>query len=528
MAGEILLSIDCGTQSLRTILFDSRGRVEGAVKTSYPPYDSPQPGRAEQDPERFWDAVVQGCAALKTENPEPFARIKGVGVTSQRDTAINLGPGGEILRPSITWLDTRAARGSYRPNPVMKVIYRLLGVLEKIQKIQSAGATNWIRENQPEIWDKTWKVAQVSGFLNYRLTGRVADTPASLVGHLPFDHHRQAWAKPGTLVAKLFPVEPEKRSDVVAPGDKVGGLTQEAAAALGLPAGLPVIACGSDKACETLGMGVVDTSLASLSFGTTATVEITTSRYFEPMPFLPAYSGILPRTWVAEIEIFRGYWMLSWFKEELGEAEVRAALETGCIPEEIMNRLLDQEPPGNRGLMLQPYWGASVKDIRAKGSIIGFGDVHGKGSIYRGIVEGLGFALRDGLETLERRGRFRCEAVAASGGASQSDQICQITADILGRPLFRGDTCETSALGAAMVTATGIGLYPTLEEAARSMHRRGRVFTPQNGNRDIYDGLFKIYRRIYPRLKGVYNDIQKITGYPETGQTTGKKGAYHG
>lgn len=530
MADDVILSIDCGTQSLRTILFESRGRVLGTVKIPYPPYEAPLPGWAEQDPERFWNAIVEGCSRLKEEHPDSFRRIGGIGVTSQRDNAINLGGNGEILRPSITWLDTRAARGSYRPNLLMKGIYQSLGVLEKIYKIQGAGATNWIRENQPEIWEKTWKVAQVSGFINYRLTGRVADTPASLVGHLPFDHKRQAWASSRTLVAKLFPLEAEKRCDVVEPGETIGGLTEAAAGQLGVPSGIPVIACGSDKSCETLGMGAVDTSLASLSFGTTATVEVTTPRYFEPVPFLPAYSAVLPDTWVAEIEIFRGFWMLSWFKEELGERECRIAMESGCIPEEIMNRLLDQEPPGNRGLMLQPYWGASVKDIRAKGSIIGFGDIHGKGSIYRGIVEGLGFALREGLETLERRGRFRCEAVAASGGASQSDRICQITSDILGRPLLRGETSETSALGAAIITAAGMGLYPSITAAAGEMVRHGDRFEPNPDHRAIYDGLYDCYRRIYRNLKGIYADIQRVTGYPEKwdGNHHKNEGEQHG
>ncbi len=515
MDAEIILAIDCGTQSLRTILFNHEGRVRGGVKIPYPPYESSRPGWAEQDPGRFWNAVIEGCSRLKLEYPESFSRISGIGVTSQRDNTINIGMGGDILRPSITWLDTRAAEGSYRPNPFIRKLYQGLGVLEKIYKLQASGATNWIIENQPDIWKKTWKIAQVSGFLNYKLTGRVADTPASLVGHIPFDHKRQTWASGNSLISRLFPIEREKLCDILQPGEKVGGLEREAALLLNLPEGLPVIACGSDKSCETLGVGALNTSVASLSFGTTATVEVTTSKYFEPLPFLPAYSAALPGCWVPEIEIFRGFWMLSWFKDELGEKECRIAARDGVIPEEIMNRLLDMEPPGNRGLMLQPYWGASLKDIRAKGSIIGFGDIHGKGSIYRAIVEGLGYGLREGLETLEKRGRFRCGTVAASGGASQSDRICQVTSDILNRPLVKGEIYETSALGAAIITAKGLGFYPDIGAAAGNMVRMGKRFEPNNEHRRIYDGLYKSYSRIYRSLKKIYADIQHVTGYPE-------------
>ncbi|MBI9102527.1 MAG: FGGY-family carbohydrate kinase [Spirochaetales bacterium] len=515
MAGENILSIDCGTQSLRTILFDPEGRILQAERIVYPPYVSPKPGWAEQDPELFWQAVVDGCASLHDRSAADFLKVGGIGVTTQRDNTINLGPDGAVLRPSVIWLDTRAAHGSYRPNFFMRKIYGGLGVLEKIYKIQGAGPTNWIRENQPEIWDATWKVSQVSGFLNYRLTGRVADTPSSLVGHIPFDHKRQDWASPYSLAGKVFPIEADKLCDIVPSGETIGGLTAGAARLLGLPAGTPVIGCGSDKSCETLGMGCVDSSMASLSFGTTATVEVTSKKYFEPVRFLPAYSAAIPNTWVPEIEIFRGFWMLSWFRDELGDEERRVAEKTGCIPEEIMNRLLDLEPPGNRGLMLQPYWGASLKDIRAKGSIIGFGDVHGKGSIYRAIVEGLGYALRDGLETLEKRGGFYCETVAASGGASRSDRICGITTDILNRPLVRGETWETSALGAAVITAAGMGLYPDIMTAVKGMVRYTECFEPSGENRGIYDGLYGCYKKIYKRLKGVYKDIQDVTGYPE-------------
>ena len=459
--------------------------------------------------------VLEGCGKLRNSHPGEFGMISGIGVTSQRDNTINIDRNGRVLRPSITWLDTRAARGSYRPNYLMRSIYRGLGLLEKIHKLQSSGAVNWIRENQPDVWDKTWKVVQVSGYLNYRLTGRVADTPASLVGHIPFNHRKRTWASPSSLESKLFPVEEDKLAEIVETGEKIGFLTESAAGALGVDRNIKVIACGSDKSCETLGTGCVDTSSASLSFGTTATVEVTTPRYFEPVPFMPAYCAALPGAWVPEIEIFRGYWMLSWFRDELGREEQRIAEESGCIPEEILNRLLDSEPPGNRGLMLQPYWGASLKDIRAKGSIIGFGDVHGKGSIYRAIVEGLGYALREGLETLEKRGRFQCERVAASGGASRSGRICQITADILDRPLVRGETWEASALGAAIITAAGMGHYPDIPSAVKSMVRFRESFEPDKSKREIYDGLYACYLKIYRNLKDIYRDIQDITGYPE-------------
>ncbi|OQY38969.1 MAG: carbohydrate kinase [Spirochaetaceae bacterium 4572_7] len=515
MTKNRVLSIDCGTQSLRTMIFDTSGNILDMEKIEYKPYTSPNPGWAEQDPDIFWNSVIIGCKALKSRNPELFDTIGGVGVTTQRDTMINLSKDGEVLRPGITWLDTRSAKGSYSPNLPMRLIYKIIGVKNSLNKSMHDGKGNWIRENQPDIWDKTWKYVQVSAFLNFRLCGEPVDSIASMVGHIPMDTRKRKWATKKNIKSKLFPVEESKRYRLTEPGEIAGNVTKKAAKETGLPEGLPIVTCGSDKSCETLGMGCLDTSVASLSFGTTATVEVTTSKYFEPLPFLPAYCAAYPGSWVPEVEIFRGYWMISWFRDQLGFKEREEAKRTGILPEELLNKLLEKEPPGCMGLMMQPYWGPSLKDPISKGSIIGFGDVHTRSSMYRALIEGLGYALRDGLETLERRGNFKCEKIAVSGGASKSDIICQISADILGKPLVRGKTYETSGLGAAILTASALKLFPSIDSAIENMVGYERTFTPNEENRELYNRLFKVYTEIYPRMEKLYKEIQIITGYPE-------------
>ena len=511
---ETIISIDCGTQSLRLIVFSKNGRILAKKQIAYRPYVSLKPGWAEQNPAVWWNSLCSAALSVKNENPELFKRARGIGITSQRDTVILIDKEGRILRPAITWLDTRQADGSYHPKGLTKTVYRAIGMYEKILHTQSAGQCNWIRENEPAVWNAAWKVLMVSGYFNYRLTGNPADAPASLVGHIPFSHKKRDWAPKGDITSKIFPLEDEKKCTVIESGEIIGYVTEEAARETGLPAGLPVIACGSDKACETLGMGCLNTESASLSFGTTATIEVCTDRYMEPVPFLPAYSAACPGCWVPEIEIFRGYWMINWFKNELGYEERSKATATGIIPEKIMDKLLDASPPGCYGLMLQPYWGASLKDDYAKGSMIGFGDVHGRFAIYRAIIEGLAYSLREGLEQLEKRGGFRVKTVAVSGGASQSNRICQITADILNRPLVRGGTPETSALGAALLAAKGVGIYTSINESVQCMVHTERTFTPNPEFHSLYDNLYRVYTKIYPALKDVYKRIREITGYP--------------
>ncbi|MCG8451909.1 MAG: FGGY-family carbohydrate kinase [Spirochaetales bacterium] len=512
---NLMLAVDCGTQSLRTMIFDPSGSLLDMEKLEYNPYYSSRPGWAEQDAELYWNSLVQGCQALAQRSPRLFSRLAGVGVTAQRDSMVNLASDGHVLRPAIIWLDTRKAKGSYHPGPLMRRVYRSIGKDAMVKKTMRDGKCNWIRENQRDVWEKTWKYVQVSGFLNFRLCGECADSVASMVGHVPMDSRHRKWASPQSLKGRLFPIEKEKLSPLVEPGTVIGKITKEAAQKTGLRQGLPVIACGSDKSCESLGMGCLDPSVAALSFGTTATVGVTTLRYFEPLPFLPAYCAAVPGRWVPEVEIYRGYWMLRWFRDEFGQQETDEAQRLGVLPEELLDRLLQDDPPGCRGLMMQPYWGPCLKDPLAKGSFIGFGDVHTRGSVYRATVEGLGHALRDGLETLEQRGHFRSQAVAVAGGASRSDLICQITADIFNRPLYRGQTHEASGLGAAIITAVALGVCSTLPHAVESMTGVGREFLPQKQNAAVYEQLHDVYRRIYPRMKHLYREIQQITGYPE-------------
>ncbi len=513
---KVVLSVDCGTQSLRALLFSSTGELLAKHQVHYEPYYSPKPGWAEQDPEIYWDSLKKACSHLKEKHSGLFSRIAGVGVTTMRSSMVNVDRSGTPLRPVIVWLDQRKTDQAqplpFPLNPILKAI----GLQKTFSKLQREGKCNWIKEQQPDIWEKTHKYLQISGFLNQRLTGNFVDSVASQIGHIPFNYKKMRWCKKFEPPALAFPIEAEKLTEIVMPGKPIGTITETAAEHTQIAQGTPVIACGSDKGCETLGMGVLDEKMASLSFGTTATVQITSNRYFEPIPFLPAYPATIPGYYNPEIEIFRGYWMITWFKNEFAHQEVVLAEEKGISPETELDNLLLESPPGAMGLIVQPYWGPGLDHPSAKGAMIGFGDVHKKSHVYRAVIEGLGYALLDGLQTLEKKGKTKVNQVAVSGGASQSDQICQITADIFNLPLVRGKTSETSGLGAAIITSVGLGIYPDFNKAIENMVKYDTVFKPNTAHVSIYQKLYnQVYRKIYNALKPLYEDIATITGYPE-------------
>jgi len=515
----MILSIDCGTQSIRAILFSLKGDIIDKEQIHYDAYFSPKPTWAEQNAEIYWDGLCKASTTLQKRNPSSFKNIEGVGVTALRSTMVNVDENGNALRPSILWLDQRVANNTFKSKFPINIAFKALGVEATLKKMERKGHGNWIKQNQQEIWKKTHKYLQVSGYLNYKLSGNFIDSVASQIGHIPFNYKKQRWATSLDLLdfsSKLYPVEKEKLPKLVNPGEEIGVISKIASELTGIPIGTKIIACGSDKGCETLGMGVIDTKMASLSFGTTATVQTTTKKYIEPIKFFPAWSAVIPNHWNPEIEIYRGFWMVSWFKNEFALKEVQQAAKLNIKAEIVLDELLHKSPPGAMGLIVQPYWSPGLGEKNAKGAMIGFGDVHKKEHIYRAVIEGLGYGLLDGMQRLEKRIKVKFERIAVSGGASQSDETCQITSDIFNMQLVRGKTHETSGLGAAIITAYGIGAYTSLDNAVDNMVSYIDIFEPNPQNTKLYNALYNdVYLKMYNNLEPLYKRIREITSYPE-------------
>jgi sugar (pentulose or hexulose) kinase len=305
---------------------------------------------------------------------------------------------------------------------------------------------------------------------------------------------------------------------LVSPGEALGEVTSSASKQTGLPAGLPVIAAAADKACEVIGSGSLDPSIGCLSYGTTATINVTHRRYVEAIPLLPAYPSAVPGYYAVEVQIYRGYWMVNWFKEEFGFPEKLEADSLGLAPEALCDRLVEAVPPGAMGLVLQPYWSPGLKrpGPEAKGAVIGFGDIHTRAHLYRSILEGLAYALREGKERIEKKTRVPVTTLRVSGGGSQSRVAMQVTADVFGLPTARPHLYETSGLGAAIDAAVGLDLHPDFAAAVRAMCRVGEVFEPDLKIHSLYDALYKdIYQKMYTRLQPLYQRIREITGYPK-------------
>jgi sugar (pentulose or hexulose) kinase len=510
---ELVLAIDCGTQSVRALLFDLEGNIVAKRQQTLDGYVSAQNGWLEHDAESFWQASASVCRELWTNCAELKPRVKGLVVTAQRGSLTLVDAKGEPLRPFIIWLDQRRA---HRTPPVpfwWRAAFAAAGVKGTIDYLAKESELNWIAEHEPERLKRAHKVLLVSGWLNYRLTGRFVDSVGSQVGYLPFDYKRHDWARAWDWRWRLLAGRREQMPDLVAVGAVIGPLTAAAAQATGLPAGLPVVAGAADKACEILGAGAVTPDVGAISYGTTATINVTMARYLEATPLIPPYPAALPGQFIAEVQIYRGFWMVSWFKQQFGHPEVAAAVSQGVTPEALFDRLVREAPPGSDGLMLQPYWtpGVRTPGPEARGAVIGFTDAHTRAHLFRAILEGLAYALREGAERIQARSGVPVTSLRVSGGGSQSDAAMQVTADIFNRPACRPHTFETSGLGAAIAGAVGLGLYRDFATAVGAMTRLGAIFEPDPRHAALYEELYaRVYKRMYQRLGPLYEDLQMI------------------
>jgi sugar (pentulose or hexulose) kinase len=313
---------------------------------------------------------------------------------------------------------------------------------------------------------------------------------------------------------------PQRLPEVFAPGRVLGYISPEAARQTGLPEGLPLVAGAGDKSSEMLGAGAITPAQAYISYGTLAALEtMLDTPLFSQKGEYWTTPGAVRDTWNLEFGIECGYLMVSWFCEEFGRRQPTGGAQVLPALEDEFAEQAACMPPGAGGLVLAPYWSRNGIVPNAKSVLLGLEKKHTRAHLFRAILEGIAFSLREGMEALARDSGRIPQEVSIGGGGAQSDLAVQITADVLGLPVVRAQTIQTCALGAAIEAAVGAGLYPGYVEAAAHMSQRERVFLPEPGRQSVYDAIYtRIYRKLYPALGEIFSEFNHIFESPDTGE----------
>ena len=514
---KYFIVIDGGTQNIKAFIFDERGNEVCGEAYPVNPYFATQPDFAEQDAEEYLRITKKVTKSVVENSHVPRDEFAAVAITTYRGAIVPVDENGRPVRPAITWLDERKTEGLKLPGGAMlSLAFKISGMVSKLKEYQRRSKFNWLRRYEPESYDRTHIFLTITSYIFHALTNQFKDS-SSIVGVFPIDFKGLRW-HPWKVVYQILGVEREKLPPLVSPAEIAGRVSEEGAREFGVPQGLPVIIGAGDKQSELLGAGAISNDVAEISYGTAAVIELLATKYVEhpKMDFL-TFGAAIPNHWVLEGFVGRGYWMISWFRREFAKYEEEEAEKMGIEPEELLNRKMEEVPPGSMGLILQPYWHPRENDPLSKGAIIGFSGEHTRLHIYRAIVEGIAYELRRLKEIMEKRSGSKIRELRVGGGGSKSDEIMQITADIFNLPAYRMHTSNLSALGVAIDAAVALKVYDNFREAVANMVRVKETFTPREENAKIYDRLFnEVYKKTYPVLSPLHNKIAEITGYPKT------------
>ena len=494
----VVLAVDCSTTGAKASVWSLTG-TEVASGRANLDLSIPAPGRGEQDPRQWWSAMQ--AAVRSAVQGLDVTRVAAVTVTHQRESFVCLDDDGEAIRPAMLWLDARAGEQVNRfgsasvhditgkpPNTTVSY-YKLL----------------WLAEHEPQTLARTQHIVEVHGYLVHRMTGLWATSTASMdpTGLLDLrtgDYDEAIMVQLGLDRSQLSTLHP--------PGAVIAGLTPGAAELLGLLPGTPVVAGAGDGQCAGLGAGVAAPGRAYLNIGT-GLISGTYASDYRPDRAYRAMLGTIPGSFVYETFVGAGTYMISWF---IG-AFTRASEQFPDGVEATLESEAALTPRGSDGLYVVPYWNGALTpywDHEARGIMIGFQGVHSRAHIYRAVLEGIAFELRVSQDQVELATGETVSEFIAMGGGSHSGLWCQMFADILRRPVVVSRQQETTCLGAGMLAAFGVGLFPSIRDAAESMSATDLRYEPDPEAADAYDLLYRRYATIYPTMRSFFHDRVEV------------------
>ena len=493
MPRDLVIGIDSSTTATKAIAWNRTGQsvAEGRAVI---PLVQPRPRYFEQDPEDWWRSTSLALREI-TAKVEP-ARIAAVAISNQRETFGIFGERGEAIRPAIVWLDERAMDQvrrfgasfgaerihaiSGKPVDITPCLYRMV----------------WLRENEPHLLHSAAYVAEVHGYLCFRLTGRWTTSTASADPLGVLDMERLAWSEE-ILAAAGVPID--KMLALVRPGALIGAVTEAAARATGLPADTPVFAAGGDGQCAGTGVEVMRPGRAYINLGTAVVAGSYSERYAFDAAFRTE-TAVADRGYILETCLRSGTFLIDWMSREL----------LGIDPQRRLEALTALEaeaavaPVGANGVMLVPYWEGCMSpywDASARGVIAGLSGSTRRGDLYRALLEGVALEQAMASRRLQESSGQKIDHYVAVGGGTASDLWMQILADATGVPVHRSTSKEASSLGAAIAAATGCGWFRSFAEASAAMAGAiVRTFEPRPEERAAYAELSEIYGELWPLL----------------------------
>lgn len=500
MGGQYVIAHDIGTSCAKTVLIDLNGNICESASNEYPLYTR-NPGWAEQEPEDYWQAIINGTKEVIAKSFVSPDAIVAIVSTTQAMGVIPISREGEVLRSNITWVDGRAERQAHKVmNKVggEKIFKTIIGI--PIMGKDVIAKLLWIKEEEPEVYRKTEVFLDVNGYVKFMMTGqKVMDwTGASSYA---FDLKKKDWIR---FIFKAIDFDENKLATLVTSIDKVGGLTEEAAKLMGLKEGIPVFGGCDDVQSATVGSGAIGEGEAHIYLGTSAWFCVSTCKNLKHKNGANVLQSAHPEMNVTVGITEAAGSCIQWIADQFFRHEQEDPSITNIY--ELMDQTVRQVPPGADYLICTPWMMGErcpVSTTTTRSTLFNLSHEHKREHMMRAVYEGVAYNLRWIIDNFKRDFKFDIDKLRIIGGGSLDKEWMQIIADVTKKEIETINNPKTAgAVGAAFCALVGLGIYKF--EDIKDFVTVNKRYIPQKGNEKIYDELFKSYKSIYYSLRKAY------------------------
>lgn len=499
MAGDLFLTIDVGTGSVRAALVDRRGKVLAIVAREHEQI-VPQFGWSEQRPADWWTGVVAAIRDVLTGQPQARSRIAAVSACGQMHGTVLVDDNGALARETAPlWNDKRtvahveAFERRHRPATYLAHSANPAAPAWPGFKLQ------WLRDTDPEAWARTAAVLMPKDYINLRLTGEIAMDRTDGGASFLMDPQTGDWSQ---MMIDLLALDRKKLAPLRNPLEILGYVTAAAARETGLQEGTPVLVGGGDYPVALLGSGVCRPGVGSEVMGTSAIITAIAEK-----PLLDAQ--------VSNVGTVEGNWGAFMLLESGGDAmrwARRAFHEKQASYEEIVEKAC-LAPPGAERLFFMPYLtGERLGDHRnARAQFFGIGAAHGLSHLHRAVLEGVAFAVKRHIDILDRISGTPIERVIASGGGARAPFWMKIKASVYGIPILVPTEAECGIVGCAAMAATATGQFSRVEDAADAFVSYAEEIVPDPAWAEIYRPMQAVFEKLYVHSQALYDDLDRLS-----------------
>jgi xylulokinase len=494
-----LLGIDIGTGGTRALIIDAKGVVVASATEDHQPFASPQIGWAEQNPEDWWRACGIAVRKALANGNLRGEQIACVGLSGQMHGAVLLDEQNRVVRPALIWCDVRTEKQSQE-------LTAKIGAEKLINLTCNPALTNftltkclWVRENEPENWNRVRSLMLPKDYVRLRLTGERATDVADASGTLLLDVAHRRWSKE---MLQLVQMDESLLPALYESSDICGQVSAAGAAATGLQKGTPVVAGAGDQAAGSTGIGVNAPGAVSATIGTSGVVLAATDRpALDPGGRLHTFCHAAPGRWLVMGVTQAAGLSLRWFRDQFGSTNGNVESYESLVAEAA------KAPAGCNGLLWAPYLMGErtpYLDPEARGMLVGLTASHTRAHLIRAILEGVAFSLKDTF-TIFQEIKVPVKTIRLGGGGARSQLWRQIQADIYGDAVETVAAEEGAAYGAAILAAVGVKVWPSVDAACQAVVRVAGKTKPSSEDSPTMQKAYSAYRRMYPAMKSVLN-----------------------